>query len=96
MMSLVSKGARQRDGMRMGVWGAAQAIAFGTGGIIGTFAVDVTRFFTGSVVFAYGLVFLLQALMFAFAALLAARLTDKRRLRQTEKTINLMTEAGSA
>lgn len=78
MMALVSRGREHRDGMRMGIWGAAQAIAFGLGGVIGTLAVDVTRLLTGSVLNAYVLVFLLQATMFAYAARLAADLTRAR------------------
>ena len=75
MMGLVSRGNRNRDGVRMGVWGAAQAIAFGLGGIAGTFAVDLTRFVTGSALHAYALVFVLQAALFGVAAILASRLT---------------------
>ena len=77
MMGLVSRGNRNRDGVRMGVWGAAQAIAFGLGGIVGTFAVDLTRFATGSALHAYALVFVLQAVLFGVAAVLASRLTRK-------------------
>ncbi len=77
MMGLVSRGARNRDGVRMGVWGAAQAIAFGLGGVVGTFAVDFTRFVTGSALHAYALVFVLQAALFGVAAVLASRLTRR-------------------
>ncbi len=75
MMGLVSKGHRQRDGVRMGVWGAAQAIAFGLGGMVGTLSVDVVRWLTGSALNAYSLVFLAQAALFASAAYLAAELS---------------------
>ncbi|MDJ0939133.1 MAG: BCD family MFS transporter [Woeseiaceae bacterium] len=77
MMGLVSEGRRQRDGTRMGIWGAAQAIAFGLGGIVGTAVVDITRYVFGSVLYAYSIVFISQAVMFAIAAWLAARLTQK-------------------
>jgi BCD family chlorophyll transporter-like MFS transporter len=77
MMGLVSTGNRDRDGVRMGVWGAAQAVAFGLGGIAGTFAVDVTRLATGSALHAYALVFIMQAALFAVATVLASRLTRK-------------------
>ena len=76
MMSLVSHGNRRRDGVRMGVWGAAQAIAFGLGGIAGTFTVDITRYTTGSSLYAYALVFVAQAVLFMVAARLAGRLTQ--------------------
>jgi BCD family chlorophyll transporter-like MFS transporter len=74
MMALVSQGRKQSDGLRMGVWGAAQAIAFAIGGIAGTGAVDIIRWLSGSVVHAYSLVFFAQAVLFAYAALLASRL----------------------
>ena len=77
MMGLVSKGHRQRDGVRMGVWGAAQAIAFGAGGIAGTLAVDIVRYLSGSAQYAYSLVFFLQALLFVTAAFLAAEITRR-------------------
>ena len=78
MMALVSKGHRDRDGVRMGVWGAAQAIAFGAGGIVGTTAVDVVRLLSGSPLVAYSLVFAAQGLLFALAAVLAAELSRQR------------------
>ncbi|MEO0996010.1 MAG: BCD family MFS transporter [Pseudomonadota bacterium] len=75
MMALVSRGHRQRDGVRMGVWGAAQAIAFGLGGVLGTLTVDLTRWLSGSVESAYSVAFSLQALLFVAASLLAADLS---------------------
>jgi BCD family chlorophyll transporter-like MFS transporter len=33
MMRLATEGAPGREGVRMGLWGAAQAIAFGLGGL---------------------------------------------------------------
>ncbi len=43
MMQLAASGAEGREGTRMGVWGAAQAVAFGIGGFAGTVASDVAR-----------------------------------------------------
>ena len=43
MMALAGAGANGREGMRMGLWGAAQAIAFGLGGFVGTVAVDIAQ-----------------------------------------------------
>ena len=59
----------------MGVWGAAQAIAFGLGGMVGTVSVDIVRWLTDSALYAYSLVFLAQAALFASAAYLAAELS---------------------
>ena len=42
MMMLAGQGRKQRDGLRMGLWGAAQAISFAMGGFLGTVAVDIT------------------------------------------------------
>ncbi|WP_010162324.1 BCD family MFS transporter [Sphingomonas sp. PAMC 26617] len=60
-------------GLRMGVWGAAQAIAFGLGGLGGAVAVDGMRGATGSVPESFMLVFALEALLFLCAAALALR-----------------------
>jgi MFS transporter, BCD family, chlorophyll transporter len=74
-MSLAGRGADSREGTRMGVWGAAQAIAFGSGGVLATAAVDVARRFWASPAEAYSFVFVLEASVFAVAALLAAAAT---------------------
>lgn len=96
MMALVSQGHENRDGTRMGVWGAAQAMAFGLGGILGTAAVDVTRLLTGSVPLAYAIVFIAQALMFGLAAYLATQLTRRSAPSLgASLTRSLATEAGS-
>jgi len=71
MMDLVGRGARQREGVRMGMWGAAQAIAFGLGGVAATMAVDISRMATGDAAMAYGIVFAVQAVLFVWAAGLA-------------------------
>ena len=57
----------------MGLWGAAQAVAFGLGGFLGTLAIDVTRALFDSPVVAYATVFAGEALLFVIAAGLAAR-----------------------
>ena len=57
----------------MGLWGAAQAIAFGLGGFLGTVAIDVTRLVWDLPEVAYGIVFCGEGLMFLVSAVLAAR-----------------------
>ncbi|MEM9530227.1 MAG: BCD family MFS transporter [Pseudomonadota bacterium] len=74
MMALVSQGHRRRDGVRMGVWGAAQAIAFGLGGILGTLAVDLAQLSGATTAVSYGLAFALQAILFLVASVLAVSL----------------------
>jgi BCD family chlorophyll transporter-like MFS transporter len=77
MMALVAKGAPSREGVRMGLWGAAQAFAFGLGGFLGAAASDVARHWLGSPAAAYGTVFAVEGLMFLVAAGLALRLGRK-------------------
>ena len=71
MMTLAGQGEKSRKGIRMGVWGAAQAIAFGLGGLLGTIAVDTTRWLTGDVALSFSVVFAGEALLFAVSALIA-------------------------
>jgi BCD family chlorophyll transporter-like MFS transporter len=68
MMSLAGQGRTRREGMRMGLWGAAQAIAFGLGGFLGTVAIDITRAAIDDTALAYGVVFAGEALVFLVAA----------------------------
>lgn len=75
MMGLASLGRRSREGVRMGLWGAAQAIAFGLGGFLGTMASDLARYALGSPVTAYAVVFALEAILFVVSAALAVRVT---------------------
>jgi BCD family chlorophyll transporter-like MFS transporter len=56
----------------MGLWGAAQAIAFGLGGLLGAAGVDITRLMTGSPIMAYVVVFAVQAVLFGVSARLIA------------------------
>ena len=71
MMRLASEGRQRREGVRMGLWGAAQALAFGLGGLAGAAASDVARWLIGSPGAAYACVFALEALLFLVAARLA-------------------------
>jgi len=72
MMGLASS-TKGREGIRMGVWGASQAIAFGFGGLLGAVGVDVGRALTGSIPDAFTTVFAAEALLFLVAAALAVR-----------------------
>jgi BCD family chlorophyll transporter-like MFS transporter len=55
----------------MGVWGAAQAIAFGLGGLTGALGVDVLRHVTGHDGTAFQIVFAGEAMLFVTAAALS-------------------------
>ena len=76
-MSLAGAGEAGREGVRMGVWGAAQALAFALGGVVGTAASDLTRWLLADAGTAYGLVFLLDAGLFVAAARLAAQVEPR-------------------
>ncbi len=73
MMTLASVGRKSREGTRMGIWGASQAIAFGLGGFLGAAAIDATRAVFTDVSSAFAFVFGFEGLMFLVAAALAAR-----------------------
>lgn len=73
MMGLAGAGQRAREGMRMGIWGASQAIAFGLGGVLGAVGVDTLRAVTGATAPSFQLVFAAEALLFLAAAIMAAR-----------------------
>ena len=74
MMRLAGEGGPGREGTRMGLWGAAQALAFGMGGLVGTGASDLAHRLLGGHAQAYASVFGLQAVMFALSAVVALRL----------------------
>jgi MFS transporter, BCD family, chlorophyll transporter len=74
MMGMAGQGRASREGVRMGLWGAAQAIAFGLGGVVGTAASDVARVVLGAPGPAYATVFFIEAVLFVVAATLAARI----------------------
>jgi BCD family chlorophyll transporter-like MFS transporter len=74
MMALAGAGEANREGVRMGLWGAAQAIAFALGGFLGTAAIDVLRWLLSYPDSAYSFVFLAEAALFIVAARLAFRL----------------------
>ena len=73
MLALASSGPRGtgQAGVRMGVWGAAQAIAFGLGGLLGAVSVDLVGFLIAEVPFRYAAVFAGEAGLFVFAAWIA-------------------------
>jgi len=80
MMRLATEGRHAREGVRMGLWGAAQAVAFGLGGLVGTGASDLARWLIGTPAVAYATVFAFEALLFVAAAVLAARLGASERV----------------
>jgi len=92
MMGLVGRGRERREGTRMGLWGAAQAVAFGIGGIAATGAVDLARVFTDSLPAAYGSVFVAEAALFVLATAYAVRLSRE----DTQSQVDVDLERASA
>jgi BCD family chlorophyll transporter-like MFS transporter len=71
MMALVGAGGEKREGVRMGLWGAAQAFAFGIGGFLGTLASDIARYLLTSPALSYAVVFASEAGLFVVSASMA-------------------------
>ncbi len=78
MMGLAGAKGPSRSGIRMGVWGASQAMAFGLGGLIGAVGVDIGRAMTGADSTAFLIVFAGEAMLFLVAAWLAMGVTRAR------------------
>jgi BCD family chlorophyll transporter-like MFS transporter len=74
MMKLAAQGRESREGVRMGLWGAAQAIAFGIGGLLGTAASDLAHWLIAAPGPAYASVFALEGVMFLVSAAMAWRI----------------------
>lgn len=79
MLGLASDGTSSGEGARMGVWGAAQAIAFGAGGLLGAVIVDVLRGTSADGSNAFQIVFVIEGAMFILAALVATGTSMSRR-----------------
>ncbi len=79
MMQLASEGREHREGTRMGIWGASQALAAGFGGLLGTLLVDIIRLVTNEISTAFGIVFLIEAILFLAAAIMSAKIIENQR-----------------
>ncbi len=71
MMRLANAGGGDSQGTRMGLWGAAQALAFGLGGVLGTAFSDLAHALLGESGWAYASVFSMESVMFLVSALCA-------------------------
>ena len=72
MMTLAGAGAGSREGTRLGLWGAAQAIAFGLGGVVATMSVDFARTLSATPLIAYACAFALEAALFVVSSVVAS------------------------
>jgi len=84
MMALAGQGKGRREGIRMGVWGAAQAVGFGAGGFFGAVAVDIGRRLFAQDASAFGLVFAIEASLFIVSAVIAVRIGAPAASSQTQ------------
>jgi BCD family chlorophyll transporter-like MFS transporter len=78
MMALAGQGRSAREGTRMGLWGAAQAIAAGFGGLAGAAMADGLRLVLAAPG-AFGTVFLIEAALFLASAMMALRIMGRPR-----------------
>ncbi|WP_284260569.1 BCD family MFS transporter [Roseicyclus amphidinii] len=75
MMALAGEGRDAREGTRMGLWGAAQAIAAGFGGLAGAALADLARTVMPDAT-AFGAVFSFEALLYLASAVMALRVME--------------------
>jgi BCD family chlorophyll transporter-like MFS transporter len=87
MMGLSREGSEAREGARMGLFGAAQAIAFGLGAFLGTAAVDIMRIVFSNDATAYGSVFIAEGAIFLIAAVLAVQITSSSQTAQSQALV---------
>jgi BCD family chlorophyll transporter-like MFS transporter len=90
MMGLAADGKEAREGLRMGLWGAAQAVAFALGGLVATIGSDLARHLLGSPAAAYATVFLAEAVLFLAASRLAADVFPVRRRQESSILSNVL------
>lgn len=79
MMALTGDRRDGRAGLRLGVFGAAQAMAYALGTLSGAAGVDAARVVLGSPVRGYVVVFAVQAVLFSVSAWLALRSASSER-----------------
>ena len=79
MMQLAGQGVLNREGTRMGLWGASQAIAAGFGGLLGTVLVDLLRLYFSNPANAFGIVFSFEAFLFIVAAVMGLKMIDSNK-----------------
>lgn len=77
MMSFAGASRNSAEGVRVGVWGAAQAAAFGIGGFAGATGLDLMRHLMASAPSAFAIVFVVEAACFLAAATIAFRLGQR-------------------
>lgn len=89
MMQLAGEGRARREGTRMGLWGAAQALAAGFGGLLGAAGVDALRLALPDAA-AFGAVFAAEGALFLAAAVMAARVIRPAPVRDRQAAPSLV------
>ena len=88
MMQLAGHGRNKREGTRMGLWGASQAIAAGFGGLIGTGLLDLSRIILNQDNISFAIIFFLESILFIIAAYISLNIkkveNEKFNLNQLE------------
>lgn len=79
MMAMTGDKTDGRSGLRLGVFGAAQALAYATGTLTGAMGVDAAKALLDSPVRGYLAVFSVEAVLFAGSAMLALRSASSER-----------------
>ncbi len=87
MMALAGQGRTSREGTRMGLWGAAQAMAAGFGGLAGAALVDLMRLGLNNDPLAFAVVFFIEATLFVASAYVALRVMDRPRSRLSAELV---------
>ena len=78
MMKLASEGSTaDREGTRMGLWGASQAYAAGIAALISTSLVDTFSSFINQPAISYGMVFSIQGMLFILSAFFGIYIINK-------------------
>jgi BCD family chlorophyll transporter-like MFS transporter len=85
MMSFAG-GRRGGQGIRMGLWGAAQAAAFAIGGFAGASGLDLMRHWLGTGIAAFATIFAAEAVCFLAAAAIALDLGRSSRTKPAAMT----------
>jgi BCD family chlorophyll transporter-like MFS transporter len=84
MMGMTAGPKGDGVGLRLGVYGAAQALAYGIGGTLGGMASDVAILALGQVRAGYSAVFGVEATLFVVSAWLATRIATPQSARDLE------------
>jgi MFS transporter, BCD family, chlorophyll transporter len=90
MMALAHRGVRGHAGVRMGVWGAAQSIAMGAGGFLGTVVAAAAAVVGLRTATGYVLVFALEVVGFVVAASLARGIASSDAFMRRESVLEAL------